>query len=224
MILILTLVIMLAVAYAQYRNGLFGSCAMLVMVFLAGLVAFDFWEPIADSLDTSFQNATLAGCEDLISLGCLFAGTLFLLRLAVNYFCPDMIAEHGALQHIGAGGVGLITGYFLAGFLICALQTLPLDVHFMDFETRENMESAYRSFYPPDRVWLALMRHAGARPFSWKEDNPDAATFEDRYLTFDRHGTFELRYQRYRRTTEARGPMPYMHEFDTELGRYRSRR
>src|SRR5438309_2192925 len=172
MIQIFALVLMLVVAYTQYRNGLFGACAMLIMVFLSGLVAFNFWEPVADTLDASFQNTVMAGCEDMISLAFLFGVTLFALRLAVNYLCPDMIAEHGAVQHFGAAGVGLITGYFLAGFLICAMQTLPLDVHFMDFDPREAGESPLRSLYPSDRIWLSLMRHAGAMPFVWIKDNP----------------------------------------------------
>ena len=55
---------MLACGYAQYRNGLFSSFAMLIMVFLSGLAAFGFWEPIADLLDPLFQNNAMAGTED----------------------------------------------------------------------------------------------------------------------------------------------------------------
>ena len=213
MLLFGTLAIMLAVGYTQHNSGLFSSCAMLVKVFLAGLIAFGFWEPIADALDPSLRTTFLAGCEDMIVLTLLFGVSLFVLRLTTNYLAPEMIVEHGALQHLGAGVVGMVTGYFVAGFLICVLQTLPLDVHFMDFGPREANEPAYRPIYPPDRVWLSLMRHAGAMPFRWKEENP----------TFDLEGTFELRYLRYRRSTEERGPMPYFHEFDRELGRYKDR-
>ena len=36
--------------------------------------------------------------------------------------------------------------------------------------------------------------------------------------------TFELRYQRYRRNTDSRGPLPYYGEFDKELyGRLKPR-
>jgi hypothetical protein len=211
MLLIATLLVMLAVAYTQYHNGLFSACAMLIKVFLSGLIAFNFFEPISDALDTWLQTTFLAGCEDMISLTLLFSVSLFVLRLATNYLAPEMIAEHGVLQHLGAGAVGLITGYFVAGFLICVLQTLPLDEHFMDFDARVPGEPAYRSVYPSDRVWLSLMRHAGAMPFNWKEDRGP----------FDQEGTFELRYLRYRRTSETRGPMPYFGEFDRELGKYK---
>jgi uncharacterized membrane protein required for colicin V production len=213
MIVVATLLIMLAGAYAQYRNGLFTSVAMLIMVFISGLVAFGFWEPIADFLDRVFQNNALAGCEDMIALTLLFSVTLFALRLATNYIAPDLIDEHGALQHFGGAAVGLVTGYFVAGFLICAVQTLPLDERFLGFEPRRPGEPVYRSIYPSDR----------AVPFSWKEEDPEATTSLERYATFDRDGTFELRYLRYRRGFQGGGPLPYFGEFDRELGKQKPR-
>jgi uncharacterized membrane protein required for colicin V production len=223
MIIVAALLIMLACGYAQYRNGLFTSVAMLIMVFISGLVAFGFWEPIADFLDPVFQNNALAGCEDLIALTLLFSITLFALRLATNYISPELIDEHGTLQHFGAAAVGLVTGYFIAGFLICAMQTLPLDERFMDFEPRSNSEPVYRGVFPSDRVWLTLMRHAGAGPFSWKEEDPAASTNLERYATFDRDATFELRYLRYRRGLQGGGPLLYFGEFDRELGKQKPR-
>jgi uncharacterized membrane protein required for colicin V production len=215
-----TLLIMLATAYAQYRNGLFSSFAMLFMVLLSGLVAFGFWEPLADMLDPVFQFNALSGCEDMIVMVLLFAATLFALRLAMTYLNTEMIDEHGHLQHLGAAAVGLVTGYFLAGFLICATQTLPLDVNYFDFEPRETiLEPGYRAFFPSDRVWLSMMQQASAGAFSAKEEHPEKEKAVDRYATFDREGTFELRYMRYRRTTEGRPALPYFGELDRELGR-----
>jgi Colicin V production protein len=228
MLIMATLLIMVGTAYAQYRNGLFSSFAMLIMVLISGLVAFGFWEPLADVLDPVFQNNALAGCEDMIVMVLLFAVTLFLLRLATTFLNKEMIDEHGHLQHLGAAAVGLVTGYFLAGFLICAMETLPLDANFLEFEprgvdsagnlSREPIEAGWRFFYPPDRVWLATMRHASASSFSWKEEPiPKGDASVDRYVTFDREATFELRYLRYRRTTETRPQLPYFGELDIEL-------
>lgn len=219
-LIVFTLVLMAATAYTQFRNGLFSSVAMLIKVLIAGLFAFGFWEPIADFLDPVFQNNALAGSEDLISLITLFSLILFVLRLLENYLAPDLIDEHGVLQYFGGAGVGVITGYLVAGFLICAMQTLPLEDNFLGFEPRSISEPAYRGYFPPDRVWLATMRHAGAVPFSWKaEERPAGDSLMDRYVTFDRDATFELRYRRYRRGMDGRLPVSYLGEFDRELGR-----
>ena len=52
----------------------------------------------------------------------------------------------------------------------------------------------------------------------WLDKAGDPELGFDRYrATFDPYVTFEQRYLRYRRNTEARGPMPYYGEFDREL-------
>jgi hypothetical protein len=64
------------------------------------------------------------------------------------------------------------------------------------------------------------MRHAGAYPLSGTEERPEEDLVVDRTSTFDRNGTFELRYARYRRHSEKRPqPATYQGEFDRELGR-----
>ncbi|MBI1831182.1 MAG: CvpA family protein [Planctomycetes bacterium] len=224
MLLVFTVVIMLGCGVAQYRNGLFTSVAMLISIVFSGLVAFNFWEPIADWLDPLLQGSTLAGCEDMVCLSVLFSIVLAALRVITNSFAPDMLEEHGWLQHFGAFAVGAVTGYLASGFLICAMQTLPLDERFLDFQPRIAGEPIYRALVPGDRVWLAMMRHAGAGPLSGKED-PDAAGLPavERFRTFDAHATFELRYWRYRRHSETRGPMPYFGEFEKEVGKQQPR-
>lgn len=216
MLIVATIVIMLAAAWAQYRNGLFTSVYLLMSVLVSGLVAFGFWEPLADMVDQGLQRnlKAIQGCEDFLVLCILFGVSLLLLRLAHQYLVPEMIDQHGALQHFGAAAVGLITGYFVAGFLTCAMQTLPLDERFLDFEPRTATESGARSLFPPDRVWLALMRNSSQSPFGWKEDRIEGGP-----VVFDREGTFELRYLRHRRTTETRPAIPYSGEFDRELGK-----
>ena len=218
MVPLLSVAIIVAVAYAQYRNGLFTSAAMFVQVILAGLIAFNFWEPLADLLDNSFQRTALAGTEDAIVLTALFSIALGVLRTVTNKLCPDLVDYHGYTQQIAAAVIGLVTGYLVAGFVVCVVQTLPMEDRFLGYEPRPLAQDTAgpRSLFPPDRVFLAMMRYAGAYPVSWADADPDAPTLYDRYETFDRTGTFELRYLRYRRHGENR-PLPYKGEFDRDL-------
>lgn len=219
MLIILSLIVVLIVAGSQYRNGIFTSATMLIQVLLAGLIAFGLWEPIADELDAFFQDGHMAGYEDCLVLAGLFAIALFGLRQVTNRINTEPLDFNPMAQQIGGPVIGLVTGYFVSGFLICVLQTLPLDEDFLGFTPRRADEPSLRSYIPGDRVWLALMRRAGAYPFAWSEENPDGETLFDRYATFDRGGTFELRCLRYRRHTERRGPMQYQGEFEKDLGR-----
>ena len=124
----------------------------------------------------------------------LFAVALGLLRLAVNNLANAHLEYHPFLRQGGTVVFGLLTGYLASGFLLCVLQTLPLQVNFLQFDYRVEKNAGGADtlrVLPPDHVWLALMR--GAMP------------------EFDPDGTFELRYARFRRSDDdkPRTPMPY---------------
>jgi uncharacterized membrane protein required for colicin V production len=222
MLTFMTLLVMLIVAYASFREGLFTAFATLVNVVLTGLITYNFWEPLAGSLDSTLQGSVLDGYQDFVMIVVPFAILLGLLRMVTNNLANSVIEFSPTLQQFGGAGIGLVTGYLLAGFLICALETLPWHKNFIDFAPRTvpssaNPESDFRRILPPDRVWLALMRHAGAYGFARSADNEHAESPYDRYATFDRAGTFELRYFRYRRYSDTDDPQRYMGELDLEL-------
>jgi hypothetical protein len=209
MLALCSMVIMLVIAYAFWREGLFTSVTLCVNVFLAGVITFNFWEPLADLLDTAFQRTFLAGYEDVLVMMLLFCGTLITLRMVTNNLSSTQIVFGPLMQQFGGALVGLLTGYLLSGILVCMLQTLPWHESFLDFEARRSDEAAFRSYLPSDRVWLALMRTLGSQALSGREVNPDAQSDYDRYRTFDRDGKFELNYLRHRRYGDQRNPLPY---------------
>ena len=187
-----TLIVMLVVAYAAVREGLLTAIATLVNICIAGVVAFEFFEPIADGLEGTVKGTMFAGLEDSLSLFLLFAPTLALLRFLANNLAPQEVELPPLMQQIGAGAVALVSGYLLAGILVVFLQMLPVGENFLDFQYQvEPNGSKMREFFPPDRVWLSLMNRAGSGPFS----QSDA-------VTFDPEGTFGLRYARGRRFKE----------------------
>jgi hypothetical protein len=221
----ISVLIVLAVGYAFLREGVFNAFVMLCNVMIAGLVAFNFWEPIADLLDPLLSGIFLHGYEDAIVLVGLFCLTLGLLRVATNSLAPTEMQYHEILYRGGGFVLGMLTGYLTAGFLVCMMQTLPWHENFMGFDYKidSNQASAgIRRVLPPDRVWLGLMYRAGAYPFA---NNPDPylesepQTPFERYLTFDKFGTFELRYARHRRYGDNREPLPYLGDFNPEISR-----
>ncbi|MBM4067395.1 MAG: CvpA family protein [Planctomycetes bacterium] len=215
MLTALTILIMLIVAYSAFREGIFTSLTILVNILLAGVVTFNFWEPLCGLAEPMIGGGFLDDYLDFIFMIALFCITLALLRMATNNLANYQIQFAARLNQIGGAAVGLLNGYLVAGFLICALQTLPWHQNFVDWKPRAAGEGS-RAF-PPDRVWLALMRHAGAYPFARGADRPDAESPYEQQPTFDRGATFELRYLRHRRFTESTNPLPYMGEFEHEL-------
>src|SRR5215469_8350458 len=179
----LTVVVMLVAAYAFWRQGVLPAFAMAVNVLLAGLVAFNFFEPIAAELDPTLAGSFLHGYEDSLCLVALFSLTLGFLRWATNALIHTTIEYHVILQQAGAVLFGVLAGYLVAGFLICVAQTLPLDEHFLKFDARVDASAPggkLRRIMPPDRVWLALMHRASIASLSWDENS-----------SFDPDGSYE---------------------------------
>jgi hypothetical protein len=207
MLTFLTILIMLLLGYIYLTDGVATAFTMFCNVFLAGLIAFNFWEPLAGLLEPSFSRSFFAGYEDALCLTVLFSITLGMLRLATNSLSFAAIDFHPIFQRAGGAFLGVATGYLISGFLSCLFQTLPWHERFMGFQPEyDPNQPIMRQVLPPDRLWLALMHRAGMGPFSHEDDS-----------TFDPEATFELRYSRYRRYGDSRGPLPYLGEFDKEL-------
>lgn len=200
MLIVLTILIIAAVGYAFFVEGLFTAFVMFCNVFAAGLVAFNFWEPIAEAI------GGLGGYEDSLVLVLLFSLTLGLLRLTTHNIATNLIEFNFLMDKIGGALFGLATGYLISGFLACVFQTLPWHEKFMQFDYEVKPNEGMRRIFPADRMWLALMRRAGAEPFATDEGK-----------TFDPFGTFELRYARYRRYADDREPLSYQGEFENEI-------
>lgn len=191
MVVALTFVIIGIVGYAAVREGLLTALTGLINVLAAGLLTFACFEPLADQLESVLRGSPLEGYEDAFSLFGLFALTLAVLRVLTNNLAPRELDLPALVQQAGSVLVALLTGYLLAGFLLCLVQTLPLGERFLGFDANVEATPTIRQVLPPDRVWLALMNHAGRGPFA-----------REGGTTFDPEATFELRYARYRRVKE----------------------
>lgn len=187
----LTLLMMLLVGYAFLQEGLLAAFSTLCSVVLAGLVAFGWFEPIAAELESWVAGTFLHGFEDCVALIGLFSLVVALLRHLVGRLADEDPSYPPVARQVGAGLCGLVTGYLLAGFLLCVFQTLPWQRDFLGFDHRvrpNDPEHKLRRVLPPDRVWLAMVGRASRHSLG-----PGSASF-------DPDGTFELRYHRLRRS------------------------
>src|SRR5436305_11998949 len=123
-----TLILMFITAYAFMVEGVFGAFCMFVNVIVAGLVAFNFWEPLASYLEPNFFATVLQGYEDALCLTAVFWLTLVLLRVATTQFAPLELEVHPTAQRAGGALFGMLAGYLVSGFLLCVFQTLPWQV------------------------------------------------------------------------------------------------
>ena len=172
MLAVLTLFVMGVVVFSMMREGLFGALCYLFGVVFAGLVSFHCWPALAGALEDSFQGSFLANHEDALALYGVFALVLGLCRVVSNVIASRELDLPPQMSQIGGGVVGAVTGYLLAGFLVCAMQTLPWDEKFLGYSPPETDPAANKStgsiskkVLPPDQIWLKLMRHASLKIF-----------------------------------------------------------
>src|SRR5438128_1077079 len=115
MLIFLTVAIMIAVAYCFVREGVLTALCMTVNVVLAGVVAFEFFEPLADEMESMVKDTFLDGTEDALCLALLCAVTLGVLRAVTNNLASSELRLHPRGQQAAAAVLGLLCGYLLAG-------------------------------------------------------------------------------------------------------------
>ncbi len=203
MLIVATMIVMALVGFFYSQEGLFTAFLGLVNVLIAGLLTFNFFEPLAELLAPMLARTFVQGCEDMLAIVLLFGISFALLRIATEKLNDTQLAFPAGVQQFGGLFFGLLTGYLVTGLLVVALQTLPWGQHALGMEAPAADESGVRSYLPPDRVWLALMHRAGTHSFN-RVEFPEAESEDpaDAYLTFDRFGAFEIRYYRLRRTRD----------------------
>lgn len=135
MLTLLTLAIMVAGAVVYAREGLFKAIATLFGVFVAGVVAFGFAEPLAGELESTFADFA-PGYEDAVCMGVIFAVVVGLIRAGAYSVMPDEPSMSVRLGQAGGALVGLATGFLVAGFLVNMMVTLPWHEQFLGFQPR----------------------------------------------------------------------------------------
>lgn len=166
-----------AVTWAVASGGLWDAALMVFNVTFAGLVAMNFWEPLADWLEKSAPP--LAGYADGIVVLVLFTVALLAIRTVVEYVSPGAIRFPGTLYFAGRWLFGAWTAALVVGFVATVWQMAPLSETFM------GVDPSKRTMFGlgPDRYWLAFTQRTSryildrepAVPFDLRPLPPTAA-------------------------------------------------
>lgn len=181
----LLLVIGIAVFGTIMREGLWSNAIMLVNVVTAGLIATNFWEPIADTLDE--QQPRMTFLLDLVVLWVLFAVALLILRLCSDSVSKVQVRFKKPIELLG----GLILAGWVAWVSVCftamTLHTAPLSREFLfgGFRAEERMMFGLA----PDRRWLGFVQRMSLGSFSRVAPQNDPEAY-----VFDRHSDFMIKY------------------------------
>ncbi len=154
---ILVLIVAL-VTWCVASEGAWGAGLTFLCVLFAGLLAMNFFEPVANLLDGI--GAAVKPYSDVVALVGLFSLFTFLGRMATDNIAPTEIEYDARVYQAGRWLFGLGTGYLTMAILLTALHTAPLPREFMGFKPeRKNLFDAAA----PDRQWLGFTQFVSER-------------------------------------------------------------
>ena len=152
--------LLLGLTYGVASEGLWGACLMFFNVLFGGLIAFNFYEPLAKLLADNVP--LLSGFADTACLLTLFIGATFLLRLTTETLGPAMVRFPTALYHAGAWFFAALCSCLTIGILLLSFDTAP--VHKKIFGTID-----YKTKVPfglgLERQWLAFFQYTTGQVF-----------------------------------------------------------
>lgn len=197
-----TTVIILGIAYALISEGLWGSALMFFNILFAALIAFNFYEPLAQLLADN-AGGSMAVWADMLCLMGLFLITLILMRVITESVAPGMVRFPAPLYQLGRLAFGLCGALLTASILLLAFETAP--VHKKVFGVID-----YK-YQPPwksglDRRWLAFFQRTTGQIFTRHGSgigNPESE-YGDTFV-FDPRGAWLIDHQNAR---------PFGDEFD----------
>jgi hypothetical protein len=110
--------------YALTSEGLWGAALMFFNVVFAGIIAFNFYEPLAVMID---RTGIGWGFSDTLSLLGLFCVAVLLLRMTTETLAPAMVRFPTPVYHLGRLVFGLAGALVTIAIIILAFHTAPVN-------------------------------------------------------------------------------------------------
>jgi hypothetical protein len=174
---IILVLIFFGVFASLMTQGLWSNTITLVNVITAGLVATNYFEPVADYFDR--QEPSLTYIWDLVAIWLLFGFTMVFLRAATDYVSNVKVRFFLPVERVGGILMAVWASWIVLCFATMTLHVAPLARNSIGGAFQPEPNSRMFFGLAPDRVWLAwvhreskgaLSRFGGVAPFDAKGD------------------------------------------------------
>jgi hypothetical protein len=181
MLSLILFLIFFAVVAMTFNEGMWANAIRLINVVTAGLLAMNFFEPLAQWLDDWEPSYTYAW--DFLSLWLCFAIFHEILRLFTDRLSTTKVRFLKMADRIGGGVLAVWVGWFMICFTLMSLHTAPLDRNFLSGGFLTGDDARMVLGLAPDRQLLGFMQKSSVGVFSRSEEN-----------AFDPNGEFMPKY------------------------------
>jgi hypothetical protein len=187
MLTALLLLIFIGVAAGLWFQGLWNNAITIINIILAGLIATNWYEPIASMAVK--QEPSYTYLYDVIILWLLFAIVFSILRAVSDLLSAERIKFIPPVELAGRSVTAIIAAYLFLCFTVFTIHTAPLQANAFRgaFQTPD---SATFLFLQPGQQWAAIVRGASQGSLS-NGDNPFDPNAEFAQKHFQRRKDFE---------------------------------
>ncbi len=149
------------------REGMWSNALRLINMVTAGLIAMNFFEPLAGFLEEHISSS-MSYFWDFVSLWLLFCVSLLLLRLLTDYTVSRVKVRFlQIVDHWGGIAFGCLCGWFMVCFATASLHTAPLARNFLFDGFKLPGEPEKNLFgLAPDWQWLGFVRYVSEGVYS----------------------------------------------------------
>jgi uncharacterized membrane protein required for colicin V production len=147
------------------RDGLWSNALCLVNVVFAGLLAMNFYEPLAKYL-TNFSDDlhSYVAFFDFLALWICFVVFAAIFRAATDSVSKVRMRFLKVVDQAGGITLSLCTGWVMVCFTLASLHAGPLGQYPLleSFQPQSNM---FLGMLAPDRQWLGFTKYESSGPF-----------------------------------------------------------
>jgi hypothetical protein len=176
----LLLVIFAACVAFLYPESLWSNALRLVNTVTAGLLAMNFFEPVARWLTAQMPSYT--ALWDFLALWALFVLCFIALSTITNRISRVDVRFLKLADRIGSGLLTAWIGWVIVGFSLTTLHAAPLVKNFL-FGGFQPGEKMFFGVLAPDLEWLAFTQKVSEGAYCrWAPaEDPDAYVFPDKF-------------------------------------------
>jgi uncharacterized membrane protein required for colicin V production len=188
---VILIALVLLMTYALSSEGLWGAALMFFNVLFAGIIAMNFYEPVASLIDKTGLNW---GMSDALSLLVLFCVSVLLLRLTTESIAPGMVRFPTPIFHVGRLLFALAGSVVLFAVLLVAFETAPIHKKafgVVDYKAAPPFKMGF------DHGWLAFFQYTTGL-FSTRSPTRDPYGEYGNAKLFDPKGRWLLDHQKAR--------------------------
>jgi hypothetical protein len=176
--------------YALMSEGLWGAALMFFNVLFAGIIAFNFYEPLARLLATNVSF--LSGFADTLCMMTLFIVAVLLLRLTTETLAPMMVRFPTPVYHAGRVLFALGGSLVTLAIILLAFEAAPVHKRVfttVDFKSRPPFRLGI------DHEWLGFFQYTTGQIFARQGPSRDWMGEYGNARVFDPKGEWLINHQ-----------------------------